>query len=133
MVMRLAFALALLPLPVLADEALSVELNAVAPEGSACRLSFVAENRLGTDLRAVVFEAVIFNKAGQVDRLALLDFQDLPQDRPRLRQFDVPGLGCNAIGQVLLNAAPQCEGPDPITCMAGLAPSSRVAGVEVAG
>jgi len=103
--------------------------------GPACRLSFLAENGLGTDLAALVLEAVIFTKDGSVERLLLLDFRDLPAAKPRLRQFDLPGADCAALGQVLINGAARCEGVgiDPGACIAGLKPASRIEAMEVTG
>jgi hypothetical protein len=118
---------AVLPAP--PSAVLSLDLNAVQDAGGACRLIFVAENRLGADLASAVFEAVFFTPDGVVERLTLLDFQDLPQDRRRVRQFELPGTSCAALGQVLFNAATACDGPGlaPGACMGGLAVSSRVA------
>lgn len=114
---------------------LSVQLNGAEDRDGTCRLTFVAENRLGADLSALVLEAVVFTPAGHVDRLALLDFQTLPQARPRVRQFDLPGLSCDGVGQVLINAATPCtgEGLDPSVCIGGLRLSSRVDGMEISG
>lgn len=113
---------------------LMLELNAAQDQDGACRLTFVAENRLGAALEAVVFEAVFFSTAGTVDRLTLLDFQDLPEGRRRVRQFDLPGTGCAALGQILFNAASECRGPGvaPGLCMAALDLRSRV-GMEISG
>lgn len=113
---------------------LMLELNAAQDQAGACRLTFVAENRLGVALEAVVFEAVFFTTAGTVDRLSLLDFQDLPEGRKRVRQFDLPGTGCAALGQVLFNAASECRGPGvaPGLCMTALDLRSRT-GMEISG
>ncbi|HEX9857522.1 MAG TPA: hypothetical protein VGA75_04145 [Paracoccaceae bacterium] len=117
-----------------ATPGLLLELNAAQDQDGACRLTFVAENRLGVALEAVVFEAVFFTTAGTVDRLTLLDFQDLPEGRKRVRQFDLPGTGCAALGQVLFNAASECRGPGvaPGLCMTALDLRSRT-GMEISG
>lgn len=136
--MRRAAALVLcLASPAFAQEPaprLEVELNAADPVEGGCRLSFVAQNQLGADLRALVFETVLFGRDQQVRQLTLLDFRDLPQDRLRVRQFDVPGIACDDLGRILLNAAATCDGAglDPAACMAGLVPQSRL-DMELAG
>ncbi len=138
MVIRALALMALMASPAL-GQSLAVELNAAEDTGEgaggACRLSFLAENSMEADLSVVVFEVVVLNAQGKVDRLTLLDFQDLPQGRKRVRQFDVPGLGCDNIGQLLINAASTCtgEGMDPAACMKALSVTSRVAGTEVSG
>ncbi|MGD9918526.1 MAG: hypothetical protein AB7U46_10925 [Paenirhodobacter sp.] len=118
-----------------AEEAprLGLTLVGAAPQEGGCRLSFLAENALGADLSALVLEAVLFTRAGGFERLMLLDFRDLPQGRPRLRQFDLPGADCAALGQVLVNGAARCDGVAEGGCIAALAPASRVAGMEVTG
>jgi len=57
---------------------LSLELNAAQPSEKGCRLTFVVNNALGADLSKAAFEIALFNEAGVVDRLAVLDFNDLP-------------------------------------------------------
>jgi hypothetical protein len=118
---------------------LSLELNAVAEQDSGCRITFVATNTLRADISALVVEAVIFTPDGLVDRLALLDFAALPQTRPRVRQFDLPGLSCDRIGQVLINAVGTCTGTgtgaglEPATCAAAMTVSSRIDTIAISG
>jgi len=45
-----------------------------------------------------------------VAKLTLLDFQDLPAGRLRVRQFQFAGLACSEISRVLINGADTCEG-----------------------
>lgn len=98
----------------LADDAegagLMIELNALDPVEDACRISFLAENGHAVDIDAAVFEAVLFDRQGLVDRLTLFDFGALPSARPRVRQFVVPGLACAALGRLLVNGAQTCTG-----------------------
>ncbi|MGR3701401.1 MAG: hypothetical protein ACU0A4_04890 [Paracoccaceae bacterium] len=132
----LLIAASLTATPLMAEEpSLALELNAVAEQDSGCRITFVATNRLSADLSALVVEAVIFTPDGLVDRLALLDFQTLPQTRPRVRQFDLPGLACDRIGQVLINAVGTCtgEGVQPESCAAAIAVSSRIDTIQISG
>lgn len=113
---------------------LSIELNATEQQAGACRLIFMAENGLGADLTALVFETVLLDGDGKVMLLTLFDFQDVPNGRPRVRQFDLPGLDCAALGRVLLNDVHACTGPGLTAdaCKTGLRWSSRT-GVEVVG
>ncbi len=115
--------------------ALDIELNAAQDREGGCRMSFVAMNGLGSDLSELVLEAVIFTPDGGVDRLALLDFQDLPQARPRVRQFDLPDLPCAQVGQVLINAVNACSGPGltPEICSAAITLRSRLDTIAITG
>ncbi|WP_235962688.1 hypothetical protein [Jannaschia marina] len=111
--------LALLPLafsgPGAAEEtapAVAVELNALDPVDGACRLVFVARNGLGSDITALVLETVAFDAEGGVSQIALFDFADLPAGRPRVRQFDIAGTSCEAVGSLLVNGVQTCEGAE---------------------
>lgn len=113
---------------------LSIELNTLDQQDGACRMIFLVENMLGADLETVVFETVLFKTDGSVDRLTLFDFQKLPQGRPRVRQFDIPNAGCDALGRVLINDVHSCKG-DGITdadCIKGLKLTTKTS-VEVLG
>jgi hypothetical protein len=113
---------------------LEVELNrAIAVEG-ACRLTFVATNWLGADLDQVVFETVLFTRDGAVERLTLIDLGGLPAGTPRVREFDMTGLECGALGRVLVNGVDTCAGGvDDEACAGGLTLRSRLDEVEVIG
>lgn len=122
--------------PLLAQApSLALELNAVEEQGDGCRVTFVATNGLAAELSALVVEAVIFTPDGLVDRLALLDFQSLPQARPRVRQFDLPDLACDRIGQVLINAVGICNGQGLAqeVCSQALSVTSRIQTITITG
>ncbi|WP_093120597.1 hypothetical protein [Salinihabitans flavidus] len=112
----------------------SIELNALEPIEDACRISFLVQNGHDTDIEQAVYEAVLFDTEGRVDRLTLFDFGALPAARPRVRQFLVPGLSCADLGRLLINGVETCTG-DGIpadACTDGLELQSR-ADVEVLG
>ncbi len=107
-----------------AEDALRIELNAVDPQDGACRLIFVAENETGSDLSALVLEAVLFGSSGRVEALTLLDFRDLPAARLRVRSFDMAGVDCAGISRLLINDVATCDGA--VDCASALSVSSRV-------
>ncbi|MDK1489970.1 hypothetical protein QN219_07860 [Sinorhizobium sp. 7-81] len=140
---RFAFSAAFLLLPAvapaIAQEAaasggLAIELNDVAPSEKGCKLTFVAGNALAQSLSKVSFEFVLFDQQGLVERMAVLDFRDLPAGKTRVRQFDLPGTKCESVKSLLINDAPACvgEGVDKNTCMTGLKTGSKSA-VELKG
>lgn len=137
-VLQLLICIAPVAMPAKADEqthsGLHLELNTISDTGSACRLTFVARNATGKDIEQVVFETVIFDSAGSVLSLSLFDFRALPQDRPRVRQFDVPNITCNTLGQALINGANTCtvEGAESPVCDTAISLSSRI-DVELLG
>ena len=71
--------------------ALSLELNGAQPSDKGCRLTFVVNNNLGADLSKAAFEIALFNEAGVVDRLTVLDFKDLPAGKTKVTRFDLAG------------------------------------------
>ncbi|PRY23140.1 hypothetical protein CLV78_105192 [Aliiruegeria haliotis] len=113
---------------------LHLELNALQDVGGACRLTFMARNGTGMTIEKVVFEAVVFDQSGGVVNLSLFDFRELPADRPRVRQFDLPDRSCESIGQALINGANTCrvDGAESDICDASLSLGSRLS-VELLG
>ena len=109
-----------------APTGISIELSTAEETGEACKLSFVVTNDHDADIAQAVFETVLFDAAGQVSRLTLLDFQDLPAGRLRVRQFQFPQ-SCADISRVLINGAQTCTaaGLDEGGCAQGLTLSSR--------
>jgi hypothetical protein len=112
------------------DRHLSLELNRIDAIEGACRLTFMVDNALGVDLDALALETVLIDRAGVVERLTLFEFGALPGGSLRVRQFDVPGLSCDALGRVLINGVAECGGAAP--CAAALRLGTRT-DVEVIG
>lgn len=140
---RLAFGVLLagaVPVMALAQSAestpahLSLELNAVQDVGGSCRLTFLVHNKTGMEIEKAVFETVIFDTSGRVVSLSLFNFRELPAARPRVRQFELPEVACDGVGQALINGASSCvvNGTESEVCDAALSLSSRLA-VELLG
>ncbi|CAH2402676.1 hypothetical protein [Mesorhizobium escarrei] len=102
--------------------ALTLELNGAQPSDKGCRLTFVVNNTLGADLSKAAFEIALFNEAGVVDRLTVLDFKDLPAGKTKVTRFDLAGADCAKVSRVLINSATECAGTGikPDACMRGL-------------
>lgn len=113
---------------------LSIELNTVQDVGGACRLTFVIANDTGKQIDKAVFETVIFDTAGAVVSLSLFNFRDLPAARPRVRQFELPGVACDTVGRALINGASSCivDGAENAICEDALVLRSRLS-VELLG
>lgn len=126
------FALAVLPAG--AQEAanapapsLVLELNGAQPSDKGCRLTFVVTNELGAELTKAAFEIALFNDAGVVDRLTVLDFNELPAGKTKVARFDLAGADCTKISRILVNHATECTGADvdPKACLSRLKPETR--------
>jgi hypothetical protein len=89
---------------------LVVEINDLSPSDKGCKLTFVAGNGLPQSLSKVSFEFVLFDEKGLVERMAVLDFRDLPAGKTKVRQFDLSGTKCEAVKSLLINDAPVCDG-----------------------
>jgi hypothetical protein len=99
--------------------ALTLELNGAQPSDKGCRLTFVVNNALGSELSRAAFEIALFNESGVVDRLTVLDFKELPVGKTKVTRFDLAGADCAKISRVLINHATECagEGVEPAACM----------------
>ena len=126
--------LALAVLPAGAQEAaqepapaLMLELNGAQPSDKGCRLTFVVTNNLGAELTKAAFEIALFNNAGVVDRLTVLDFNELPAGKTKVARFDLAGTDCGKISRVLINHATECSGAgiDPKACLSQLKPETK--------
>lgn len=113
------------------ETALSISLNALDTTQNGCKLTFVIENDMPETIDSLRAEVALFDPDGVIDRLTMLDFMSLPAGKTRVRQFELPGEGCDQIGGLLLNDIKTCEagGAD---CMANLVTSSK-AGVDFGG
>ncbi len=113
---------------------LSIEMNDLAPSEKGCKLTFVAGNALPQSLSKVSFEFVLFDGKGLVERMAVLDFRDLPAGKTKVRQFDLSGTKCEAVKSLLINDAPVCEGEGIAkdACMKALKTGSK-SSVELKG
>jgi len=113
---------------------IAVELNTAQSTEEACILTFQVINAFDAEIGKVVYETVLFDTDGGVERLTLFDFGALPAGRPRVRQFSVQGTRCEGLGRILINGAQTCvaEGLEESVCETGLELSTRT-DIEVAG
>jgi hypothetical protein len=110
---------------------LQLELNAAQTTDKGCRLVFVIKNDLGKSLTRAGVEIALFNEAGVVDRLSVLEFKDLVAGKTKVSRFELSGVQCSNISRLLVNGTTACEGEgvEPQTCQGALALSSK-AGIE---
>ena len=62
-----------------------------------------------------------------VDRLTVLDFNELPAGKTKVARFDLAGTDCTRISRVLVNHATECAGAgvDPKACLRHLKPETK--------
>lgn len=132
MIVALCLVLAIGKAPTLAlaeDNAqLSIELNDMTAKDTACRTTFLIKNDLSVGLEDLAFELVLFGKDQRIVQLITVSTGKLPRGKSRVKQFDLKGVDCSAVGRVLLNDIARCRGGDltPETCLAAAKPSSRM-------
>lgn len=101
---------AALALPAAAqDGPLVLELNATEPAPGGCRMTYVATNQTAEAITAITYQMGVFDGAGIVRRLPVLDFGTLPVGKTRIVQFDLPAQDCTDISRIVVNNAMRCE------------------------
>ena len=93
-----------------AAQRISLELNTAQTVDNSCQLTFLITNGHAQSIDQAVYETVLFDSAGQVSVITLLDFGTLPPALPRVRQFGIPQVTCEVLGRVLINGASVCTG-----------------------
>lgn len=107
--------------------ALTLELNGAQTSDKGCRLTFVVNNGLGAELTKAAYEIALFNEAGVVDRLTVLDFKELPAGKTKVTRFDLADVDCAGISRILVNHATECagEGVEPTACLRKLKTTAK--------
>lgn len=116
--------------PVAAEGRLGVELNKFeAAESGGCRTFFLFRNGTGTSLEGFEMSLAILDSDGVIDQLLTIDAAPLPVDRTTLKLFEIPGLSCDRISEVLLHDMAACkpQNADEIDCFAIMDLTSRTA------
>ncbi|CAM3062038.1 hypothetical protein SAMN04488021_11330 [Paracoccus aminovorans] len=112
-----------------AEGQVTLELKAAADAGGACQLTLVVTNTLETGLKRAAWQVAVFDKAGTVQGLPILDFGTLLPGKTRVVQFALPDRDCGGIGRIVVNDVAECTGQDGsdqrMACLTGLATRNR--------
>lgn len=110
-----------------AKPALTLELNALQPADTGCRVTFLATNTLGGVVDRAGVEVAFFSGDGAIDRIVTLDFKGLTEGKTKVLQFQLGDLACDDISRLLINDITACEGTGlaPTACIDGLVTSTR--------
>ena len=116
---------------------ITLDLNKLEPlPGSSpgCRAYLVVNNPDATPIPKLTIDVILFNTEGVIARRLALDLAPLAPRKTSVRLFDLTGLPCDGIGQVLVNDVLSCETgegsgkPAEVQrqiCLDRLSPSSR--------
>lgn len=87
----------------------NVELNKLKQVDNACRAYLVTQNLTDTDFKSLQLDVVMFDDKGIVAKRLAVEIGPMPAHKTRLKVFDIAGLPCENIGQLLLNDVIQCK------------------------
>lgn len=102
-----------------------LELNAAEDSaGGGCQLTMVTSNETGQPLARAAWQVAVFDQAGVVRGLPILDFGALPAGKTRVALFELPGRTCSEIARIVVNDVADCrlaDGSDaPDLCLSRL-------------
>jgi hypothetical protein len=108
-----------------------LELNSSADVPQGCRLTFVATNNTGIALTKTGYEVAAFDASGVVASLLVLEFGELPLNKTRVVQFDLPDFKCADLSRLLVNGQDSCDSADGThdVCIKQLSASSRISSI----
>ncbi len=123
----IAAALAAAGTAVAEEPRLLAELNKFEEVEAGCRSYFLFRNPTETAFAEFELSLAILDSDGVIDRLLTIDAAPLPAGRTTLKLFEIPDIGCNRIGEVLLHDISACvpQNAEPIDCFPLLDLSSK--------
>ncbi|KEZ78367.1 hypothetical protein [Salinisphaera hydrothermalis] len=90
------------------SQAVDVELNKLTSVPNACRAYLVTQNLTDRAFDSFKLDVVMFDNNGIVAKRLAVQLGPMPAGKTSLKVFDIPGLACKQIGQLLLNDVLQC-------------------------
>lgn len=89
---------------------LTVELNKFEnADDGACRAFFLFRNQTGKAFEGFEMSLAVLDGNGVIDRLLNIDAAPLPVARTTLKLFEIPGVACEDISEILLHAIETCQ------------------------
>jgi hypothetical protein len=112
-----------------AEHAVRVELNTMESSETACRLTFVIQNK-GVSLESLKLDLVVFNTESIVYRRIITEMGPVRTGRTIVKTFAID-TQCAQIGSVLVNDIAACVPGEPNACLDGLTLESRLKTVRL--
>jgi hypothetical protein len=117
---------------------IAIELNKLEKTGGAagtdCRIYVVVDNKSNDSYDALQLDIIFFRTDGVIERRLAVDMAPLRPAKKSVKLFDVAGLECGSIGQVLVNDVMACRetgGKTVDDCLNRVALSSRAPDVTL--
>lgn len=113
--------------PTKAEGGITVELNKLETVGKDCRIYMVFSNATKNPIAGYKPDLVFFGTDGVIADRLIVEGGPLPAGKTRVKLFDLAGLGCGALGHILLNDIRACDGADlrPDRCLSMTRTASR--------
>jgi hypothetical protein len=92
-----------------APGAIHVELNKLKQVQGACRAYLVTQNFTQLRFQSLKLDVVMFDSNGIVAKRLAVQLGPMPKGKTSLKVFDIKGLPCAKIGQLLLNGVLDCK------------------------
>ncbi|MGE0724272.1 MAG: hypothetical protein AB7O45_07845 [Alphaproteobacteria bacterium] len=96
--------------PAAADPSIGIELNRLEERGADCRAYLVLNNRGKDAYEAFKLDLVVFDKGGVIARRLAVDIGPLRAEKRGVKVFDLGGLACRDVSQILVNDVIECSG-----------------------
>lgn len=105
-----------------ATPSVEIELNKLEPVEGACRAYMVFRNTSDSSYASFRLDLVLFGKDGVLAKRLVVEAAPLVAAKTTLKQFDIQGLSCPDLGQVLLNDVTVCrdQGGERADCAAAV-------------
>jgi hypothetical protein len=133
--LALAAAALLATAPALAQPTpkVGVELNKLEDHEKGCRAYFVFDNASAASFESFKLDLVMFSSEGVIARRLAVEAAPLRAEKKTVKLFDIAGMSCASIGQVLLNDVLACrdQAGEQQDCIARVAVGSRVSAALV--
>lgn len=95
------------------DGMLRIELNrATDNDAGGCGLVVMTTNRTDKAIKRAAWQVAIFDQAGVVKALPVLDFGALTVGKNKIGIFQVPDGACNTISRIIINDVAECTADD---------------------
>jgi len=104
----------------------TVELNRLEPRGDACRTYVLIRNESDTAYRSLKMDLFVLDAGGVVAQRLAVEAAPLAARKTTIKLFDVPGVGCDRFGRVLLNDVIACDADGPRDdCLARISTATK--------
>lgn len=87
----------------------SIELNKLESIDKGCRAYMVVNNKSDASYQSFKLDLVLFQTDGVIGRRFSLDLAPVRPQKKAVKLFEIEGMGCDKIGQFLINDVIDCK------------------------